>query len=353
MNKFLILNVLSLFMVVLLTECNEGKHNKAEETGDFPGVSKVDDLRATSFVAVVSSKVPESNNVIYTPTFLFAWEKMENIIGLPIKLINPVNDLTLINEATSFKNALSKDECNVNVVTEQTHINISASFKKSLPFREKLDVPYKAFTFNRDTVQAFGMPYYSKKIAEYFSILFYKSDDEFIIKVTPKNEQQEIIIAKGFNQALDLQILLDSINDGIRKGVVHKAKKNNKWKYILDYDDQVIIPVLKFNLEKEFVNFIPTIIKSPHGVYTIDKASQRTAFVLDENGTKVEAVAEVAVAAAVEAPPSPDQVELKHPKLLWFNKPFVVMLRKKGVNHPYLIVKVMNTELMVKQHMKE
>jgi serine protease inhibitor len=198
------------------------------------------------------------------------------------------------------------------------------------------------FLFMGSPVKAFGMPHYDSKLAAAISVLYYESNDKFIIKISPKDTFQEIVLAMGFNTAGSLDKALVSIDDYIGKEALQKG---NKAQFDLSEGEQLLIPVIRFNLLKDFKEYATALFTVGNKLHKLKELTQRTAFLLDEEGAKVESEATVKL-DYVAAPLK------KKRKVLVFDKPFIIMLRKKGISHPYLMVKVMNTELMVKQELE-
>ncbi len=349
MNKHILRYVLSAFVLLSMSRCKDGgTKGTSDDSTEFPRVKKVENTKGTNFVAALTAETADSN-IIYSPTFLFAWDELRHILGSPLNLPHAVKDLQLVNSETTFKEALAKGDYETQVNVSDGTIDIIVSFEKALPFLDLMDTAIKPFLFGGIQVKAFGLPYFNEKTAAAITILFYENDVKFIIGITPRDKTQEIVLAKGFNDYQTLEASLEAIDTAQKRGQQERAAGGKfKKRYEIEYDDQVLIPVLRFNLEKEFRSFIGAAIVSSHGVDTISKAKQRTAFVLDENGGKVESVAEVAASAAA-APEPQGPEEIRRPKMLWLNKPYITLLRKKGIAHPYLMVKVSNAELMVKR----
>ncbi len=361
MKKYALNYLLGAAILASLTQCKEqapkseqpaAPKTVPEKITDFPKVESIGSLKATEMVAAVSNAVLPGDNVIYAPAFLFAWEELHHQLGNPFKLVEPCVALKQVDEATSYKGSLSKGEYDVLVEpADNNGIRITASFKKALPFEEILDTVEQEFLFNGTPVRAFGMPWFNEKIAAKMNILYYESDNRFILSISPKDKTQEIVLAKGFNGAGSLDAILTDIAKARKLGDVQKKMEAKRDRYFFDEEDKVIIPKLRFNLEKTYSDFLHTTIILKKDTVSIVKAKQSTAFILDENGTKVESVAVIEVAPA-PAPMMEQDRPVKKPKLLLFNQPFVVMLHKRNVAHPYLMVKVMNTELMVKREQK-
>jgi hypothetical protein len=329
------LQFLSLACLVLLSA---GCHQAVENLKDFPEVKTLDNFPATQFVPTLEEKVQKGKNVIYAVSFLLAWDELRNQIGTPI--VTSVPQLKLVNQSGSYKGVLEGNEYKKDVKVDGGNINILTFFSKSLSYAFPMDTVTSGFTFKGKAVRAFGMIYYDEDIASEIKILYYKNDDEFILKIQTKEKDQDLILAKGFEKGERLDVLLDKIQHAIETGQKEMLESTQQLKYSLLDEDDLIIPVLRFNLSTHYSDMESTVIRVKDLSYRIDKASQRTAFLLDEHGAKVESEAELSVEAT-------DSGAVVIPKQLFFNKPFVVLLKKQTAKYPYFMMKVDNTELMI------
>lgn len=319
----------------------------------FPKVDSIDKYKATAFVPEISCVAPKNKNVIYTPTFLFAWDEVEHAIGAPIRILpgKPeqnigINKLNTVNNATSYKGSLVKGEYDTKVVVTPGIIDITAIFKKSLEFAVPMQQYNLPFYFAEQQVRAFGMPEYNAVIAARIKVLYYKNDDTFIIKLLPKDATEEIVLAMGFNGigTADLNRTNKLINTYTEIGKKESTMPGNEWKYNWARNESVVIPTLLFNIEASYSEFVGLNINGiKTGTWTIDVATQRAAFLLNENGAKLETEAHIVLTKSMHILP-PGAPPFK--KLL-FNKPFTVLLRKNGHEHPYFMAKIENAELMI------
>lgn len=111
------------------------------------------------------------------------------------------------------------------------------------------------------------------------------------------------------------------------------------WKSKILDEDIVRIPILGFNLEHEYEELLKSNFWSNGKPYVITKIQQKTAFVLNEKGAIVEDETYEAVEEASES------LEKPIPKVLHFDKPFFVFLRKKD-NYPYFAAFIVNSDFM-------
>jgi hypothetical protein len=155
------------------------------------------------------------------------------------------------------------------------------------------------------------MPWYSKDATEKLVIEYYKSDEQFILRIKPKNPQEEVLLVKGLPMDGNFAQVLTTINKYRQRGKEEAKIEHNSWKYIFNPDDQVLIPVMRFNYEADYNTLKQEVIKTGQKTWEIKEASQRNAFILDQFGAKVESQADLAVAAACDAPPPPPPGEEK------------------------------------------
>ena len=340
---------LHLIILVLLAifsfKCKlpDGPHQAVDVyTNGFPTMKMLDASSQTQFVPVLEASGKKGKNIIYAVSFALAWDELKNQIGKPTSLQSA--ELKLMEQSGSYKGALDTNEYVRDIKVTKETVSIHAGFGGSLTFRYPMDSILYGAKFNGEYVRAFGVSGFSLITVGYqIGVLYYKNDDEFIIRIHPEQEEHEIILAKGFSEGTRLSIMLENIYAAIA------ARKNDTvsasaWKYVLNDDDEVVIPVVRFNLGNSFDGIEHTHLIIGNETHEILKAYQRTAMVLNEFGTKIESEADVtdAAAAIVEEPAKPP---VKH---LVFDKPFVVILKKYNVRNPYFMMNVENTELMVK-----
>lgn len=311
-------------------------------TSGFPPMKMLEPSSLTQFVPVLEARTEKGKNIIYTVSLALAWDELINKIGKPSNLQS--NELELMEQSVSYKGALDTDEYVRDIKVEKQEISIYAGFGGSLTFHDPLDSILYGAKFNGEYVRAFGVSGFSlKAVGHQIGVLYYKSDDEFIISIQPEQQAHEIILAKGFSQGTQLSTMLTNIYAAIDAGWKSDKAPSSAWKYMLNDDDEVTIPVVSFNLGNDFDGIEESRFTVGHVPHRIKKAYQRTALVLNEYGAKIEGEAKIVdVAAAIID--MPEKPPVKH---LVFDKPFVVILKKDNVRNPYFMMKVENTELMV------
>ena len=105
------------------------------------------------------------------------------------------------------------------------------------------------------------------------------------------------------------------------------------------------MPEFNFNIETNYSTLEGNNFKSNKQNFKIERAWQRTAFILDESGAEIESEAEFeAVTEEIE-----EEYEKPKPKKMIFDKPFLILLKRTDPQNPYFGLWTINTELMIKE----
>ena len=331
-QKFLLLTIFLFFF-----SCQEDRN--------FPEVKELSEFEKTEFIPTLEHKVAKDKNTIYCATFLFAWEELTKSFN-SIEFPEDNTDIVLLNKSNSFKNVLKKDEYKISQEVDGDFVNIKAEFNKSLPFELKLQSFKNKLTFKGQKVSSFGVhgndSYEQLKIVK---IIYYKDDNNFIIKLLPKDKKHEIILFKTdevFNSIAEMTLEIEKLTE-IGKAEVKNEK--NSWKYYYDVEDLVIIPKFSFNIQTNYKTIEGTSFAADGENYDIIKAWQRTAFILDESGAEIESEAEIEyVTEEIE-----EDYEKPKPKKMIFDKPFLILLKRTDAKNPYFGLWTTNSELMIKE----
>lgn len=311
---------------------------ETEEERDFPEKQSLSNFEGSRFVSTLESDFKTDKNTIYAATLCYAWDEIRDHYKENIKDID-CDALEELNSSDAFRDVLSEDEIKTDIEIEGQTIKASAFFSISLPYEKELDRKYN-FQFKEDKVKSFGCWGANYQIR----ILHYQNDNDFAIRIQPKPEDHEIIIVKkNFGSKSTFEKEYQKLEKEIEK---FQSKKNNRndWKYYLEDDDQVTIPVIAFNLEHSFEELIGCKFVGDDRSAEIEKAYQRNAFILDEKGAEVESEAEIAATeAAIE------EEDARKPKKLFANKDFIIFLKRKDAKYPYFSMFVANSELMKKE----
>jgi hypothetical protein len=337
--------ILLVTVFLALTSCEFGNKKSEPVWSDLPDVTSLDSLKQTDFVSTLENPISENKNVIYAPAFLFAWDKIKEELKSPI-IVGSTNslDFNLLNKSISHQSSLENNEYTATAEIVDGAIIAKAFFNKTNPFETKLQVLDDPINFDKTKVSAFGMYYYNENVIKFTQVLYYKDENNFILKLEPKDKQHEIILVKGLDK---YQTLKDAIN--LTNGLLVQGKKeqtDNKliWKYQIAPEDIFAIPAIKFNIATNYKNVEgQNFLTSDRKKHTVEIAYQRTGFILNENGAVVESEAMVAVDSVGVEP------IITHPKKMIFDKPFLIIIKRVDKKNPYFVMKVANTELLTRK----
>lgn len=328
----------TLSLLIYLTSCKE--HRK------FPEVKKLSEYKNTQFIPTLEHKIPKDKNSVYCVTLLFAWDEIRKQINLPLTIADEYSDLKLLNKSTSFENVLKSNEYNVSGDVDGDLISARAEFNKSLPFELKLQSFKNKLTFDGQKVSSFGVNGYDNyKQLNIVKIIYYKNDNNFIIKLIPKDKEHEIILfktEKNFNSIAEMTTEIEKLTE---IGKIEKKNEKINWKYFYGEEDLVVIPKFSFNIETNFTTIEGSKFNADKRSFQVERAWQRTAFILDESGAEIESEAEIEV--AIED--FEEEYEKPKPKKMIFDKPFLILLKRTDNNKPYFGLWTTNTELMKKE----
>jgi len=333
-------------VLLIFSSCHSPKSKPDPVWSDLPTPTRLDSLNQTEFLPTLENPLSNGSNSIYAPSLLYAWSKIKQELKSEV-LADRSNssDFKLLATSNSYKNALSDEEYIVSSSVIGDDISVRAFFKKILPFDTKMDVADSPLVFLGVRVSAFGMNMYDEYIARYARILYYKDSDNFVLKLMPKDKSQEIILAKGIAPYNTLAEGVEKVEQNIGLGKKEMILENQSWKYQMRKDDIFAIPVIKFNIATNYKTLEgQSFSTKDNGNYTLTEVYQRTGFIFNENGAAIESDSYAAAVAA-------DSIgeEKIVPKHMIFDKPFLIMLKGVSEKNPYFVMRVNNSELMVKR----
>lgn len=311
----------------------------------FPEVKKLSDYKNTQFIPTLEHKISNDKNSVYCATLLFAWDEIRKEINSPLTISDEYFDLKQLNKSTSFENVLKSNEYAVEVAVDGNLIRANAEFNKSLPFELKLQTFKNKLTFDGQKVSSFGVyGYDSYEQLKIVKIIYFKNDNNFIIKLLPKDKEHEIILFKtdqNFNSIAEMTTEIEKLTE---IGKIEKKNEKINWKYFYSEEDIVVIPKFNFNIETNYSKIEGSYFNAGKRNFQVERAWQRTAFILDEMGAEIESEAEVEVTEEFEA-----DYEKPKPKKMIFDKPFLILLKRTESKNPYFGLWATNTELMIKE----
>ena len=196
------------------------------------------------------------------------------------------------------------------------------------------EVEYKAIfikkevSFNGEKVEGF----YAKKGIEKDNvrIIKYISDDKFIVRIDLKDQEDQLILAKGYDMT-NPEIMLNEVNSDNKEYLktINGVDNFEAPKIHLDHNRDYIELVNKYLDNKNFKD------------YFIAQMFENIKFDMDEKGARVENEAVITLTKN-------SVMQVQDPRNFILDKPYWIVMKRSDSQKPYFILGVNNTELMEK-----
>jgi len=295
------------------------------------------ELKHTEFVTTLDHQIHADKNAIYCATLLLAWNDLRNSLG-SIEVDSTDRELYLLDRSRDFENALPKKEYTSSFKVAFNSIHVKATFKKTLPFIVPLTSYATGFVFDGKEVASFGG---KGAVEASATVRYYKDDHNAVVGLLPENPAHEILLliteAKVHTMREAIRVLEEYINAGDNE----MQSGKNRWKFDFAGDDKLLIPKIRFDIKTEYPTMEEKVIHSRGMRLEVMELTQQTAFSLDEKGVEIESVGAGEVVFS-----EPVQDEDRKPKKIIFDKPFFIFIKRKESVNPYLVLWIVNAELM-------
>nr|WP_322625009.1 hypothetical protein [uncultured Flavobacterium sp.] len=343
--------VYTLACALLFVSCNEKtKVNKTEAVAN--NCVDLPESAATRFVPLLTDTLPSGVNAVYGVSSLLAWQQLKALDMNPLNVAKNYPELARFNASEDYKNTLEKGEYTTTVSyadsEDAQRIAVGASFSINLPFPYKFASYKNKLTFKDKKVAAFGDMLDGKVLREVVwmcsDLKYYNGDDDFVLELKPKDATHEILLCMLPERPITLRKAMNTVNTNVEAYAKLKKEMSSDWKVWLLDEDRILIPKLKFDYKSHHKELEGNMFNSGKNMlpYQIESFAQCIAFSLDEAGAKVyeQTVIEAAAAAAFMD---------ERPKNLFFDKPFLIIIRHKGDSNPYFAAWIENTDFMQKE----
>lgn len=315
---------------------NSTKENVTSKTDSIlnPDSIPLKDYTNTQMLSSLEDSIGKTKNYVYAAGMGILWQKMYKLMNCQSEITGEYNFIIKLSKFNYYKNVLDSNEysININLMDDEYERFL---FKKRLKFDNGYIVYPYPMDFINKKVESFGASGYDLAKAK-LDILYYKDDTEFIVELPSDNEEHQIILYMATAYKNDFLSTYQNVEKLIKQGKTEKTKNPNNWRYKLNEDDNIEIPKITFNMKDSFAGNLPF----KCGKYSILRMNQRVLYQLSKDGSYSEMEAS-AKADSFVAPKEKPQ-----PKHLVFDKPFVIIQKKRKAQYPYLAILVNNTELM-------
>lgn len=350
--------------LILLAACGCGRRDASE----LPPVVPAEQLQQTDVLPHPEGPITPGRNYVYCATFQLAWNELsEKIIKEPVKLEGDPAAATILNKASFKQKDLSSDSCLAMAGSVQDGIvgrirsemqrrfpssgfdvpdpasdsmfYIYAYLEKALAFEEKFDRMPQPIEFRTKkeniSVQAFGIRdrTYSdhfKKLCSQVTILDYKDHGDFVLRLNTVSKTDELVLAK-----ITPGKTLDETVRAVQARVGQSQIK--EWDRGLAISEPFEIPVITVAVQKSYSDLVNKDFRNAgwKGLF-IGKADQGIRFRLDESGAQLRSQADLNVKSTYR----------KEPREFIFDKPFLIYLKERSSQQPYLAIWVETSEVL-------
>jgi len=347
------------------------------------------DLKQTSVVATLDCPVPEHRNAIWCSTFQMAWDRLkDDIIGEPVEVLGADELAARLNQAKVSEADLEAESFYAtagfvpNGILEQIQKEMAERFPsepvpvfderyRMLPqptivaysylnvdigFKYPFYTNKKVFSFEdsngtRTDVTSFsnyttGSVPNLKRVREQVDILYYKygeqrSDAEFAVDLCKHTSPYQVVLAR-VPRCSNLGEAVAAVEENISE-----FKRDPDYEVLrkLRPIDRLIAPDVLYKLTHHFAELEGKLLGNRGWRdYGIFEAMQMIDFALSRTGVTVKSWA-IVVAAPFASGPR----RIEEPRHLYFNRPFLVYVKKRGPDKsPFFVMWVDNAELMKK-----
>lgn len=361
--KIIILLLIGIFIVIAVGYGlglnnilkNFANENRVDENNNSNKKDKTSNNTDINVALTMDDKI--ENNTVWCGTFQLIWNDLKNDFAK--------QDIEFTPQLEVVKN-LNKGQFNTSKISDNSYYKaqgiptekLKAEIEKGIKdkFNETSDIldgfdfdgnpdKYllyamlkKEFKFNKqfeelengqfgayENVKYFGTKENnSEELREQIQVLYYKSRDEFAVKLLTK-QNDEIIIAKGIDK--------DTFNETYKE-IQDKQNSYDGEKEFLK-TDTLKIPNIDFKTEKEFKELENKPFKISDGnSYIIEKAIQTIQFELDKTGGKIKSEAGMGIAKTA--------LIREEPRDFSVDNTFTLFLKENDKDMPYFAAKIEN-----------
>jgi hypothetical protein len=323
-----------------------------------PAVSisaKSGDLRGTVVVPTLDAPVPEGKSAVWCSTLSLAWKEYRKIEPGKIAVPDPeaAERLDAARESTSdlpagsfYVKAGKMEEGIVEEIRREmaerfpdktfpdlvspvgegslAYAYLRAGVKFPEPFAQLPGLTFEDSAGRRAAVKDFGLvpkahDEAAARMRKQVSVLSYEEGGDFVVDLSKDSEPSQVILA-----AVGLEETLGKTLERVEKLSAGRGEE-------LRPEDRLAVPDLSFLVDHRF--------RELEGRDLI-LAEQLIRLKLGRTGVEVESEASLATKAEEKAPESP--------RRLVFDRPFLIVLKKRGASRPFFVMWVDNAELLKK-----
>lgn len=306
-------------------------------------------------------RIGESDNVVYTSSFHMAWKMLQNkILKEEVKTAHHIplaeylnnSQPAVIDERHSVSisgfvsdgviseiNDALRNKFNSSVELSEysdkpSNIICYSFFKKALIFKTKFETFSQPFPFysegNQYDVECFGIWTAGRSeqhqgIRELVKVIDFHNTADFIVSIGNPGDKDELIIAV-VKPDETLNRTVEAVFERIKYSVSSELVDN----------DRLVIPKVMLGISQKYTELYGVHLKNKgFEDYFFAEAMHDVNFTLNESGAFADSEAKLVLKKG------------PGPRTMMINRPFLLMMREKTADAPYLAVWIVNPELLV------
>ena len=336
-------------------------------------------------VPSLDTELVGTDSVVYCPTLQIAWDELKQIVGGPIKLsgdaskpiVNQLNQggcpTGVVAEVACVAMAGLTDQGIVEKIQEtlkrkfgslapalppdlsrkEKAIVSYAYLRRRLPFTQKFvrgtKTPLSFLSGAKTTeVAFFGAPNTFAANYTLVTILHYAGDDDFILRLNSRIQDEFIVLAKIPRPATlsaGVETVFKTIETEPPRSIARIVNgRREVYLNSLSNGDVLAIPIVDLSVSENFQQLCNRfLLNEEFEEFILKTVYQDVKFRMDETGATVSSTAYVDAAFGEPEPPP----RSSKPRAFVFDKPFLLTMWKHKATQPYLAVWVASPDVLL------
>jgi hypothetical protein len=338
MPRILVALFAALIVLSVVVQCRRSGSKKEDK---LPLTDKhTSELSYTGFAAHLHVKLTPDRNLIYCGSFQLAWNALSKLVGEPVR-VEP--DMELVE--TLNRRGFEREDVDPRAVTvavepeaSKKRVSIKTTLEKNLrfaqPFTRKDDPLDWISDGTMFRLTAFGLEKNDQAVRErqarQVAVVHYKDAQEYVVSLKTRSPTDLMVLAR-VQPGATLGETYSKVDALVRKAGAEAPP--------LEPGDSLAVPFFNFRLGHDYKELVGKQLRNERFAgWFFERAFQRVRLRLDERGALLSSESEISIACSKAAPPS---------RVFAFNKPFLLYLRQKEREAPYLVMWVGHPRLLV------
>ncbi len=321
--------------------------------------ARAEDLKQTIVTPHLELEIPADTNVLWCSSFQLAWNELCDLAGGTVEMESPPAMVAVLNKKTTTKADLDEESYvalaglasegiydriraelaakfpsqndfldALDSVPEMAWVAVAFMFKE-MPFDPEFNRHYKNLDFGGRRVDSFGIATGDDAtMADQVLVLDYRNNSDLIIELKTQAENDRLILAM-----IPPEKTLGETIRAVEERIANVEPGS------LQAMEDLLVPVLDFDILREYSELYDRPIHGERenvGGTPIVVGLQSIRFRLDERGSLLKSWTTVAGGLLEESV-----------RRFIFDKPFLILLRRRDAQHPFFALWVGNSELLV------